>query len=316
MHYIVMDLEWNQPLSHLSIPFQREGARLMFDLIQIGAVKLDRERRMTGSFSQVISPGCYRKMHPRIKRITGISQDDLAGEPGFVEAYERFLSWCGDDFVLMTWGCDDISVFQQNINFYFKTEQALPPVYDLQRLYGALEGGGKNRTGLQSALSRHAIVSSPEHPFHSAVDDAYYTALVFQRLPDADAIFAHPLKARELLPAKTRKDGKADDLRFSTIAQAMASKPARQPNCPVCGKSLALSEGYVPLRDQTWRALAECPDHGLVFVDLMLEYNAKKQPFVRRRAVVSDQQSKAYIQTKHLQWADKLKRNKAEVESA
>ena len=74
MHYIVMDLEWNQPLSHRSAQFQRVGKQLMFDIIQIGAVKLDGERRMVGSFNQFIQPGCYRKLHPRIARITGITR--------------------------------------------------------------------------------------------------------------------------------------------------------------------------------------------------------------------------------------------------
>lgn len=286
----------------------------MFDLIQIGAVKLDSERRMIGSFNQFIAPGCYRKMHPRIRRITGITQDDLAGAPGFEEAYERFSAWCGDEFSLITWGCDDISVLQQNMNFYLKNGRVLPPVYDLQRLYGTLEGKIKNRAGLQSALARHEIVASPEHPFHSAVDDAYYTALVFQRCPEAAAIFAYQLAVRELMPANVRKEEKADDLRFATISQAIASKPALEPNCPICGKRMLVNEGYVPLRDKTWRALADCRDHGLVFVDLLLDQSPQGEPYIRRRAMLSDQQSKAYIRTKHLQWANKLTKAKVEVE--
>ena len=98
MHYIVMDLEWNQPLSHRSPQFKRTGGKLMFDLIQIGAVKLDEQRRMVGSFNQFIAPGCYKKLHPRISRITGILQEDLYGAPGFEEAFGRFVSWCGEDF--------------------------------------------------------------------------------------------------------------------------------------------------------------------------------------------------------------------------
>lgn len=316
MHYIVMDLEWNQPLSHRSPQFKRTGGKLMFDLIQIGAVKLDEQRRMVGSFNQFIAPGCYKKLHPRISRITGILQEDLYGAPGFEEAFGRFVSWCGGDFRLMTWGCDDISVFQQNLGFYLGEGREMPPVYDLQKLYGTLEETGKNRAGLQSAMKRHGIEASMEHPFHSAVDDAYYTALVFQRFPDAQAALEHPQKARALTPAKEKRDGMADVLRFDNLSQAIGSLPARNPNCPACGRRMAVPEGYAPMRDQTWRALADCPDHGLVFVDLAVETDAQGKRRVLRRAALSDQQSPAYVKTKHLQWAQKVKQQNGKEASA
>lgn len=316
VQYILMDLEWNQPLSHLSAQYRRYGKQLMFDMIQIGAVKLDSGLRMTGSFNQFIQPGLYRKLHPRISRITGITQEDLYGAPQFIEALERFVSWCGEDFALITWGCDDISVFQQNLNFYLKDERAMPPVYDLQRLYGAHTGGSKNRAGLSSAMKFFNIQPSPEHPFHSAVDDAYYTALVFQQMPEADKVLEYPQAARELTPAKKARDEQADDLRFTSITQALGSRPAQQPNCPACGRRLGIPEGYVPFRDDTWRALADCPDHGLVLVDLVLDKSAQGRPLVRRRAALSDQQNPAYIKTKHLQWANKVAQLKAKEASA
>jgi len=306
VHYILMDLEWNQPLSHLSAQYRRHGKQLMFDLIQIGAVKLDSQLRMVGSFNQFIQPGLYRKLHPRISRITGITQDDLYGAPQFKEALTRFVAWCGEEFALITWGCDDISVFQQNLNFYLKDERAMPPVYDLQRFFGVQDGNTKNRAGLSSAMKRFNIQASPEHPFHSAVDDAYYTALVFQQMEDAARVLEFPQKAREITPAKKTREEQADDLRFTTIRQALASRPAQQPNCPACGRRLTIPEGYVPLRGQNWRALVDCPDHGLVFVDLILDKNAQGKNMVRRRATLSDQQSAAYVKTKHLQWANKV----------
>ena len=84
MHYIIIDLEWNQPLSHMSSAFRRVGDRLMFEMIQIGAVKLDERRRLVGSFSTLITPEFYMKLHPRIHRITGIAQEDLADAPRFI----------------------------------------------------------------------------------------------------------------------------------------------------------------------------------------------------------------------------------------
>jgi len=309
VHYILMDLEWNQPLSHLSAQYRKHGKQLMFDIIQIGAVKLNDQHQFIGSFNQFIQPGLYRKLHPRITRITGIHQEDLRGAPEFKAALERFVAWCGEDFALITWGCDDISVFQQNLDFYLKDQRQMPPVYDLQRLFGMRVGSDtKNRAGLQKAMKALNISSSSEHPFHSAVDDAYYTAKVFQRLENPEEVLQFPQTVRELVPAKASSKEQSDDLRFTSLKQALASRPAKEPNCPVCGRRLNVPEGYVPMRDDVWRALADCPDHGLVFVDLMLEVTRDGQRKIKRRATLSDQQNPAYIKTKHLQWAQKLAR--------
>lgn len=263
---------------------------------------------MIGSFNQFIQPGLYKKLHPRIARITDISQEDLYGAPRFQKAFERFIRWCGEDFVLATWGKDDVSVFQQNINYYLKNDQQMPQVFDIQQLYKALEGNNEQtKTGLQSALERYHIDLSPEHPFHSAVDDAYYTAKIFQRFPEPKALLNYPLTARPLAPQKNSRDEKADDLRFSSIETALHSNPAKNPNCPACGKRMQVPEGYVPFRNNQWRALADCIDHGLVFVDLVLTKDNNGQEKVRRLAALSDLQNPAYIKTKHLQWANKVR---------
>ena len=36
MHYIVMDLEWNQPVSYASAAYRKVGSKLLFEVIQIG----------------------------------------------------------------------------------------------------------------------------------------------------------------------------------------------------------------------------------------------------------------------------------------
>ena len=41
MTYIILDLEWNQPISYQSKAYREVGDKLIFEMIQIGAVKLD-----------------------------------------------------------------------------------------------------------------------------------------------------------------------------------------------------------------------------------------------------------------------------------
>ena len=68
MNYIVFDLEWNQ------CPYgkEKENKRLPFEIIEIGAVKLDENRNITDSFQLLIKPEVYRKLHFRTRKILDI----------------------------------------------------------------------------------------------------------------------------------------------------------------------------------------------------------------------------------------------------
>lgn len=314
MHYVVIDLEWNQPLSHMSSAYRKVGDRLIFELIQIGAVKLDEKRRLVGSFSCLVTPEHYLKLHPRIRRITGITQEDLADAPRFLEALDEFVRWCGEDCVLLTWGSDDVSVFQQNLDF-FKAEHKLPPFYDLQRLYVALLEDNKEKKGLQAALAHFGIVPTDEHPFHNAVDDAYYTALVFQRFPDAQAVLQYPQTPRALGRAKPTPREQAQAVTVRSERAFFSSAAAKSVPCPICGRKGEVSEGYVPQRGLP-TALADCPDHGLYFVSVRFERDQDNKLIAHRMTALSDEQSPAYVKTKHLQWAQKVKNHQAQEDSA
>ena len=199
MQYIVLDLEWNQPISYHSPAFRSVGGKLLFEMIQIGAVKVDESFQVVDSFSQLIQPQHYVRLHPRISRITHITQDDLADAPDFNEAMAAFADWCGEDYVLLTWGCDDISVLNQNMTF-FKCETQLPKFYDAQRLFGEETGNPKERKGLKAAMEQLEIEPDEDAmPFHNAVNDAYYTALVYARIQSTDKLMQYRLKARQLV---------------------------------------------------------------------------------------------------------------------
>lgn len=86
MHYIILDLEWNQPMSYQSHVYREVGDRLIFEMIQIGAVKLDDSLAVVDSISIPIRPVHYVKIHPRIRRMTQLGAEELADAPEFLEA--------------------------------------------------------------------------------------------------------------------------------------------------------------------------------------------------------------------------------------
>ena len=59
MHYIVFDLEWNQSKTGL----EKETKEIPFEIIEIGAVKLDEEFRLEDKFQRFIRPQVYRELH-------------------------------------------------------------------------------------------------------------------------------------------------------------------------------------------------------------------------------------------------------------
>ncbi len=316
MHYIILDLEWNQPLSYNSSAYRAVGGRLLFELIQIGAVKLNERLEIVDTFNQLIQPTHYVKLHPRIRRITGISQEDLCDKPQFAEAAGRFHGWCGEDAALLTWGCDDISVLQQNLDFFECGSLPFPNFYDMQRLYGELVGDTKNRAGLKAAMEHYEIEPDETLPFHNALNDAYYTALVFQKFPEPKKVLDCPQTARKLVHEdRQRRHEKCDSIRVARISEAMRGKHTQTPPCPSCGKRFDLSADYLTLPDGAQQALCVCQDHGLFTVRIKFQKDDKGRRIMVRTCALTDEQNPAYISTKILQWQNKLSAQRAAQEA-
>ncbi len=304
MQYIVLDLEWNQPLSYSSPAYKSVGGKLLFEMIQIGAVRVDETMRITDSFTQLIRPVHYQKLHPRIRRITHIEQEDLDAAPEFSEAVAAFAAWCGEDYALLTWGCDDVSVLRQNMDF-FRCETPLAGIYDVQKLFGEVLGNGKDRSGLKAAMEHFGIESDENMPFHNAVNDAYYTAEVFLRLPEPQKVLECKLTPRKLVHIERPRERQAI-MRVRSTRDTFSSPMAMKPPCPSCGRKIDVAEGYAPQPDGRYMALADCPQHGLVFVKLQFGKSEDGKRIVTRTTALSDEQSRAYVATKHLQWRNKI----------
>ena len=97
MHYIVMDLEWNQPVSFNSSAYKQAGDKLLFEIIQIGAVKLDKRFKIVDETDIMITPSYYKRLHPYVRKMTKLTQADLENNPAFPEAMERFIKFCGQE---------------------------------------------------------------------------------------------------------------------------------------------------------------------------------------------------------------------------
>ena len=267
MTYIVLDLEWNQPISYQSRTYREVGDKLIFEMIQIGAVRLGPDLTPAEAISIPIAPTHYLRIHPRIKRMTGLDSEKLAGAPNFREALLQFTSWCGEDYTLLTWGCDDISVLYQNITFFHCEDIPLAPLCDIQRLFSDVHGL-KERSGLKAAMDLTGIPEEESMAFHNARNDAWYTALVFRTLENPDAVLNYPQKPRPLIHShRISRERISGDI-FDSVKEALASEAALHPACPRCGRVLTLDGEYIKQSVDRYIAVAKCGHHGRMLIRL------------------------------------------------
>ena len=134
-NYIVFDLEWNQSANGK----ERSVPHFPFEIIEIGAVKLNENFQMTGEFHRLVRPQVYTQMHHAISEVTHMNMKELrnSGEL-FPDAATEFLAWCGEDAVFCTWGNMDLLELQRNMDYYHMENPFSKPLlyYDVQKLYG------------------------------------------------------------------------------------------------------------------------------------------------------------------------------------
>ena len=310
MQYIIIDLEWNQPMSYESAVYRQVGDRLIFEMIQIGAVKLDDKLNVVDSISIPIRPVHYVKIHPRIRKMTQLGQEELADALTFLPAMEQFVEWCGQDYTLLTWGCDDVSVLKQNMDF-FECDAKLPPLCDIQRLFSDVHKC-KDRKGLKAAMEMLGIEPDEERFFHNALNDAYYTALVFAKMPDPAEVLRYPQQPKQLIHAEHHSRRKSQGEVFDTLADALASESARQPRCPVCGKKTPLEDDYVKQCADKYIGLSACPHHGSLMIRLRFRPTEDGKRMMTVTVGKATPMNRAYVHTKKIQVAEQQAKYLAE----
>lgn len=212
MQYIILDLEFNQSFPFKTGKKTEPVAECPFEIIQIGAVKLDESYMPVGEFNVMIKPTIYPRIHPFVERITGIKESDLKDKGTFAQAYQDFLDFVGKkDAVLCTWGPDDIKSLFRNILYYHLDSDALTDQYlNIQPFaskYLNYEAG--RSIGLKNAVSELGIEMNI--PFHDALCDARYTAEIFRIVHPEKVVpeIFHPLTMLAKKPKRVRTDKKA-----------------------------------------------------------------------------------------------------------
>lgn len=184
MNYIVLDLEWNQASDDKT----KQESPLLFEIIEIGAVKLNSKKEQIDSFHEMIKPQVFLKMNQITSELIHLQIEDLEDCRYFPEVIHDFLEWCGEDYIFCTWGNLDLFELQRNIEYYQMPKLGNKPIpfFDVQKLFSIAYEDKKLRRTLEFAVDYLQL--EKDVVFHRADSDAYYTAKVLQYIKD-DKVF-------------------------------------------------------------------------------------------------------------------------------
>ena len=295
MNYIVFDLEWNQS------PNGKEDSveHLPFEIIEIGAVKLNGNFEETGTFHKLIRPKVYKKMHFKISEVTHMDMAELrqAGEP-FDVVMNRFLAWCGEEeYRFCTWGSMDLTELQRNMAYHkLPNPFPRPLLYlDIQKLYCLQYGDGKNKVSLDMAVQLQG--REEERPFHRALDDAYYTGRILSVM-DMETVgiygsvdyYGLPRNKAEEYRLHFPEYSKYVSREFDSREDILKDKDITDMKCVKCSRMLRKKLRWFPYGQRFYFCLAVCPEHGYVKGKIRVKKSEDDRFYAVKTAKMADEQ--------------------------
>lgn len=311
MNFIVLDLEWNQS------PHGREnGNKLIpFEIIEIGAVKLDEQLNVIDTFSSLIYPVVYKELHYIIKDLTGFTMKKLKKGKPFTEVANNFLKWCGTDYIFCTWGSLDVTEFQRNLSYYrLPLPKAPVYYYDLQKVFNILyDNGDKSTRSLEYAVNYLHLEKSAN--FHRALDDAKYAALVMKKM-DVNIVRKHfsvdyyqsPTKRSQEINLIFDDYSKFVSKEFDSKNDAIKDRVVSSTTCYKCGKKAKKKIRWFSDNAKLYYCLSICPEHGLLKGKIRMKKSVNDKYFAVKTLKLTDENGANAIKQRQLDIRAKRKK--------
>lgn len=265
MNYVVLDLEWNQPMDGI----KSEDRELPFEIVEIGAILLNEERKIIGEFTQIVKPTVYHVMNEVTRNLIHLRMKELKQGKTFPETMKEFLEWCGEDYVFCTWGSLDLVELQRNMKYHgLEPFDNRPfPYLDVQKLFSIAFEDRKVRRSLEYAVEYLKI--PVDIPFHRAFSDAYYTAKVMALIEDPDVFSNYSFDTYHI--PTSRKDevsvlfhdyAKYISRGFDDKTDAMQDREVISTRCYVCKKNARRRINWFSSNGKHFYSVSQCEKHG------------------------------------------------------
>lgn len=268
MNYIVFDLEWNQPDDGKSSS-ERE---LLFEIIEIGAVKLNENLETISEFHELIKPTVYKHINWRTKKMLHLKSHELDQGKPFKNVCQQFLEWCGDDYIFCTWGSQDITELQRNMLYFKLPDLASEPIayYNLQKIFGIYIKDEQQTKNLEAAVDLMQI--SKDIPFHRAYSDAYYTAKIMQLLGHKyiDGIYSYdlyhiPTSIKNEIHSFSGNENYFVSKGYELKSDIIENRKFMQFNCAQCNsRAIRAKIRWFSTNSKMYYGAAICEKHGAI----------------------------------------------------
>ncbi|WP_026507406.1 3'-5' exonuclease [Butyrivibrio sp. MC2013] len=263
-NYIVFDLEWNQGGSIR----EQELKELPFEIVEIGAVRMNENREITGSFSRLIKPQVYKKMHSITGKLIHLTMNDLEKGAPFLDVISDFFKWAGEKPVFCTWGNLDLTELQRNMDYYHMDPLSVGPIeyIDVQKLFSLAFEDGKLRRNLEFGIDYMKLKKT--HPFHRALSDAQYTAEIFQKIPESYLSYVSfdnyvtPKNKRQEIHIVFDEYAKFISREFDTREKLMRDPEVISTRCYLCHRNLKKKIRWFTPNGKHYYSVAWCEKHG------------------------------------------------------
>ena len=279
MNYIILDMEWNQGYPGAAVFIGDSRRKLAGEIIQIGAVKLDEDFNVVDTYSRLVKPVFYRKMHFKVEQLTGIKKQALADAFPFTSCFSDFISWCGEEHIFLIWGTDDISILKQNLEINKYKDYTVGQWYNLQIIYTSQIKSEFDQVALSTACDTLGI--EQDLPLHNALNDAIYTSRVCAKL-DMKQGLADCLEKQRLSELNCKRKYRYSD--FYCVRDAYEFSSSNDNACPLCSRALSLKGDYQRKHYDQFAAVRFCEEHGY-FVEKIVVAKSSENPNVRFKAV-------------------------------
>ena len=265
MEYIVLDLEWNQAQDS----WDARSKMLAFEIIEIGAVKLNSRMEIVDTFHELVRPQVYESMHRVTEKLLQIRMEELEQGRFFPDVAADFLKWCGSEYIFGTWGPLDLTELQRNMRFFGMDALADGPFrfYDIQKLFSIACEDGKSRRSLEYAVDY--LKFDKDVPFHRALSDAYYTARVLQQIKDPQALqrfsfdtFTLPTSYRNEVRVVFDGYEKYISRSFEDKEALMADREVIATRCYLCHRNLRKKLRWFCPNGKHYYSISYCDKHG------------------------------------------------------
>lgn len=318
MHYIVIDLEWNQcPEGN-----EKGNKKIPFEIVEIGAVKLDEDRNIVDKFSEIIKPQVYETLNKITEKLIKITEEELQTGAPFPVVMERFLQWCGQDVIYCTWGSLDLIELQRNMEYYELEPLADKTIlyFNVQKLCCVVYKDIVEPKTLESMVDYMNLTKNKE--FHRAISDATYTAEIFQKLNweiireyySIDT-YITPKSKKEEIYIVYRSHSKYITMEYSTKSELLKDKDVKLIKCCKCQKNAVRKLKWFSYNTKQYYGVGYCREHGYIKGKIHIKEKGETYYAIKTTKMIEKEEAdKLYSKRDKLRIKRKEKRNKKKQE--